>query len=205
MDKSAFGKRNSVGLDHSLWGKSQNQRQTSNSVLFCPPNSQSKRGKLDTSTCWKCSRQIFSKIDSPKNIEKSRHFIFSLGDLVSPMKQSQWKVEIVLCVQNIRSKIKRILFANAHHSKTIKHRFESMELACIALTVKASAIFSALIFCRPICRQLVWFWSMKSETFDKRFWEVWLGRTNETVANATVLFWKITVGCVTCHSNSIVR
>ena len=81
MDKSAFAKWYSVGIGHSLWGKSQNQRHTSNSVLFCPENSQSERGKVDTSTFWKRSRQIFAKIDSPKNNEKSRHFIFSLGDL----------------------------------------------------------------------------------------------------------------------------
>ena len=84
MEKSAFAKWYSVQIGHSSWTKSQNERQTSNLVLFCPPNSQSERCKVDTSTFWKCSKQIFSKIDSPKNNEKSRHFIFSLGDLDWP-------------------------------------------------------------------------------------------------------------------------
>ena len=64
---------------HWLGTKSQNRRQTSNSLLWCPPTSQSEQRKVDTSTFWKCSKQIFSKTDEPQKYWKKWTLLFLSG------------------------------------------------------------------------------------------------------------------------------
>ena len=63
------------------WTKSQNQRQTSNSLLWCRPNSQSERRKWTLPLFENVESKSSPKRMNPKKIQKVDTFIFNLGDL----------------------------------------------------------------------------------------------------------------------------